>query len=318
MSLVALNILCNGKTVSNTSTREDGTFETTWTIPLTFPPANITIAVRFPGTNLYAEAYDERTVCVQSQTFLTILLPVNSNVKRNTTVVLVGNITDDQDEPVRDVRMEITGKNIYRNITTDRNGQFNASLFFPRSIPLGTMTFMIAFKGTSVYLPSQAQKDFTVVEVGQSYLSIIIACATAVGIIIGVLLFMKVRKRKKHFEIQYSLQEIITEALSRLQTEADHRKTVLDCYKKMCELLMQKGIIKEAYQTPREFALVAKAYLRVPPENLYEFTKVFEKARYSSREINEKDREKAIRCLRRIVFAQVHGRRIKKTQGVIG
>jgi hypothetical protein len=231
---------------------------------------------------------------------------------------MVGNITDNQEEPVRDVRVEITGKNIYRNVTTDGNGQFNASLFFPRSIPLGKMTFMIAFKGTSVYLPSQAQKDFAIVEVGQTYLSAIIACTAAAGIIAGVLLFMKLRKRKKHFEIQCSIQEIISEALSRLQTEADHRKTVLDCYKKMCELLMQKGIIKEAYQTPREFALIAKAYLRVPPENLYEFTKVFEKARYSSREINEKDREKAIRCLRRIVFAQVHGRRIKKTQGVIG
>jgi hypothetical protein len=86
----------------------------------------------------------------------------------------------------------------------------------------------------------------------------------------------------------------------------------------MCDLLVQKGVIKDATQTPREFALVAKAYLRVPPENLYDFTKVYEKARYSSREVNEKDREKAIRCLRKIVFAPLVGRRVRKTRGVSG
>jgi hypothetical protein len=318
MGFVALNVLANGIVVGNVSTKADGAFETSWIIPPTSPLGNRTIAVRFPGTEIYADASDEHTVLVQSKTSLEILLPVTTNIKQNTIFAIAGKLTDDQSQPVGNVRVEITGKTISRNATTDGNGQFNASISIPASFPSGKTTFVIASKGTLVYEPSQTQKDFNIIEVGPSYLSVIIACAAAVGIIIGVLLFMKVRKRKKHFEIQTSLQEIITEALSRLQTEADHRKTVLDCYKKMCELLMQKGIIKEAFQTPREFAMVAKIYLRVPPENLYDFTKVFEKARYSSREINEKDREKAIRCLRRIVFAQVHGRRTKKTQGMIG
>jgi hypothetical protein len=318
MSFVTLNVLSNGIAVGSVSTIADGAFETSWIIPPTSSLGNRTITVRFPGTEIYADASDEHAVLVQSKTSLEILLPVTTNIKKNTTFVIAGKVTDDQSQPASNVRVEITGKTISRNATTDRNGQFNASIFIPASFPSGKTTFIIASKGTLVYQPSQIQKDVDIIEVGPSYLSIIIACAAAVGIIIGVLLFMKLRKRKKHFEIQYSLQEIITEALSRLQTEADHRKTVLNCYKKMCELLMQKGIMKEASQTPREFAMIAKTYLRVPPENLYEFTKVFEKARYSRREINEKDREKAIRCLRRVVFAQVQGRRIKKTQGVIG
>jgi hypothetical protein len=316
MSVAALNISCNGIIVSNASTREDGTFDTAWTIPRTVPPSNITICVRYPGTDLFAEAEDEQTICVQSKTFLTILLPIATTINQNTTVVMAGNVTDDQDEPVRNVHVAITGNDISRNATTDENGRFNASIYFPLSFPPGKTTVRIAFEGTGVYLPSQIQKEFIIVEVGPSYLPVIIALAVTLGSIAGVILILRARKRKKHHDIQRSLEEIITEALSRLQTETDHRKTVLDCYKKMCELLLRKGVIKDATQTPREFALAARAYLRVPPENLYDFTKVFEKARYSSREVNEKDREKAIRCLRKIVFAQVQGRRAVKTPGV--
>jgi hypothetical protein len=318
MANTALNVMCNGIVVGNTSTRSNGSFTTQWSIPRMSPLGNITMKAWFPGTELYAEAYDEQTVLVQSDTSLHILLPVVTDINQNSTFIVGGKIVDDSGQPVGNVHVEVSGNSIHRTMTADRNGQFNASIFIPSSFPSGKTTFTIEFKGTAVYNPSQVQKEFTIIEVGPSYLFAGIGLAIILGIIIGSFLFITIRKRNRRYEIQRSLEEIITEALSRLQAEKDHRKTVLDCYKKMCELLMQKGVIKDAAQTPREFALVAKAYLRVSPENLYEFTKVFEKARYSSREINEKDREKAIRCLRRIVFAQVQGRRGKKTQVVSG
>ena len=306
--------------LENISTGTDGSFATTWQVPGSVPPSNITVAVRFPETDIFAEAYDEQSVCVQSETFLTILRPSTGTINQNSTIVLVGALTDDQNESVRNVSLMISGNGFVRNTTTDEDGRFNASILIPQSFPKGKLVFRIAFPGNSFYLPSEIQKEFLVVEVGSSYLPIIIALALLVGVIVGILilLFLKRRKQKKHYEIQRSLEEIISEALTRLQTGTDHRKTVLDCYKKMCELLLCKGIMKEEAQTPREFALIAKTYLRIPPENLYDFTKVFEKARYSSREINEKDREKAIRCLRNIVFAPVQGRRAVKTQGVSG
>ena len=319
MSFVPLNILYDGELVGNVSTRSDGSFEMPWRIPQTSPLGNRTIAVWFPGTELYAEAHDEQTVKVQSETYLTILLPVSTNINQNTTFMLVGKIIDDQDQPISNVRVEITGETIHRNATTNNSGQFNTSIFIPASFPSGKTTLSIVFKETSVYHSSRLSKEFDVIKAeSSSYLFVVITLVAVLGIIIGVVLYLNIRKRRKHFEIQRSLEEIITEALSRLQTEKDHRKTVLDCYKKMCELLMQKGVIKDAAHTPREFALIAKTYLLLPPENLYEFTKVFEKARYSSREINEKDREKAIRCLRRIVFARVQSRKGKKPQGVSG
>jgi len=318
ISFTVLNIVFNGEKVGNASTGGTGMFDTTWTVPRTVPPSNITIAVWFSGTDRYAEAHDERIVCVQSKTSLELLSPTVTTVHLNSNLTVTGKITDDQGQPVRSIGVEIIGTTMYRNVTTDENGLFNASLFFPDSFPTGTTSVRIACPGSYAYLPSQTQMDVTIVGVEPSYLPGIILLAIGVGAILGFVLVRERKKRKTHFEIQRSLEEIITEALSSLQTESDHRKTVLDCYQKMCDLLVQKGVIKDATQTPREFALVAKAYLRVPPENLYDFTKVYEKARYSSREVNEKDREKAIRCLRKIVFAPLVGRRVRKTRGVSG
>jgi hypothetical protein len=321
MSFISMDILYNGERVGNISTQADGSFETSWRIPQTSPLGNRTIAVRYPGTELYAEAQDEEMILVQSGTLLTLLLPTSTSFQQNTTFTMAGKLTDDRNQPINNAGVQITGGTIHQNATTDSSGQFNTSIVIPASFPSGKTAFSVVFKGTLVYHPSQLSKEFDIIEAGSSspsYLFIVIGLIAASGVIVGVVLFLIMRKRRKHFEIQRSLEEIITEALSRLQTEKDHRKTVLDCYKKMCELLMQKGVIKDAAHTPREFALVAKQYLQLPPENLYDFTKVFEKAAYSSKEINEKDREKAIRCLRRIVFARVQTRKAKKPQEVSG
>jgi hypothetical protein len=304
--------------IENVSTQANGSFNATWTVPRSIAPAYITLAVWYPGSDFYAEAHDECTVCVQSKTTLALLSPTKTTVNQNTNLVIRGTVTDDQGQPVKNIGVAISSPSLHQNVTTDENGLFNTSLLIPSSFPTGTTNVRIACTGTPVYLASQVQMEVTVTGAGPSSLLIVLLLAIAGAALLSLVLLRRRRNRRKHFEIQRSLEDIITEALSSLQTGSDHRKTVVDCYQKMCDLLMQKGVIKDASQTPREFALVAKAYLRVPPENLYEFTKVFEKARYSSREINENDREKAIRCLRNIVFAPVHGRRPRKTRGVSG
>ena len=103
-------------------------------------------------------------------------------------------------------------------------------------------------------------------------------------------------------------QELIDnfQTIDNLKTGTDYRKSVLDCYKQMCNWMNGRGVRKVSHQTPREFAMTAKNFLNVSPESLYNLTQIFEKARYSTHDINVEDRDKAIKCLNEIIAAPVN------------
>ena len=79
--------------------------------------------------------------------------------------------------------------------------------------------------------------------------------------------------------------------ISELKNEKDFRKTVIDCYKQMCDWLNNNGVKRSSYQTPREFAMASKAHLKISEENLYALTQIFEKARYSTHEISNDEKD---------------------------
>jgi hypothetical protein len=316
----SLVIIYDSKPIKTISTASNGSFESILTIPQNTSLGNITIHVHYPGTNVFAEANAEQQILVQSKTHLVIISPSQKQFHQNQTFILSGIITDDINQPLAFEKITLTGGLIQANATTNKTGSFNSSIHVPVTFSPGSTAITATYKGNQKYLALQHQIQILILpqdSSNESYLFYLLAGVVIAFTIVIIIVFVY-RKRRRYEEIQQSLEDIISEALSRLQTEPDHRKTVLDCYKKMCELLLRKGVIKDAAQTPREFALVAQVYLRVPPENLYDLTKVFEKARYSSREISESDRAKAIRCLRKIVFAPLRGRREKKSMELTG
>jgi hypothetical protein len=73
----------------------------------------------------------------------------------------------------------------------------------------------------------------------------------------------------------------------------------------MCEWLGRQGIPNGHQQTPRELAQSATQLLMVDPERLYDLTKIFEKARYSTHDISSGDQQTAIHCLSAIINASV-------------
>ncbi|MCX6666419.1 MAG: DUF4129 domain-containing protein [Euryarchaeota archaeon] len=313
MSSAIIQIIYDETMVANKTTTSNGTFETIFVIPHESLVGNRTLGVRFPGIATYAEANAEKILFVHTDTHINLTSPSKNQINRNVTVIVAGFLADENNNPLENMPLQITGSLINENMITGENGSFACTVNVPASFSQKSVLITVTFPGSSTYHLSTTQLELEITgDLFSESLLIMIIVVTVLAISITCIFIVRLKKKQKRKEIQLSLEEIINQTLSLLQTEKDHKKTVVDCYKKMCELLHQKGIIKESSQTPREFALVTKEYLSMPPECLYDLTKVFEKARYSRHEINERDREKAIQCLRTIVFAPVHRRKKNK------
>ena len=112
--------------------------------------------------------------------------------------------------------------------------------------------------------------------------------------------------KKKHVEVGPTIEQIASNTIKQLETGNDYRQSVINCYKQMCSWLGSRGINKIACQTPREFAMVAKDFIKISPQSLYNLTQIFEKARYSKHEITLTDRDRAIKYLNEILSAPAY------------
>jgi hypothetical protein len=301
-------VLYDAKQILNTTTSSDGKFNETLAIPKNSTLGNVTIKVHYPGDDLHAEANAEQTLFVKADTKLTLTSPSNKKIKQNETIVISGNLTDNIGQPMGNISVKLQWGTYSKNLITHSNGTFNVTHLVSPNASLGISTITAEFAGTACYLPSQdtmkveiVSPVFTEVETQNKY--ILLAIAVVVIVIILVVIIMLFKKRK--IEEGPTLEEIASQTISKLKTEYDHRTTVINCYKQMCELMSHRGIKKDSYQTPREFAMVSKGFLKISPESLYILTQIFEKARYSKHDISGEDRDKAIKCLNEILKAPV-------------
>ena len=308
MSNSPIYVFCDSKQILNITTSLDGSFDEDFAIPKDSALGNITIKVHYPGDDIHAEANAEKIVFVRADTKLTLTSPNKKKIKQNETIVIGGTLADNIDQPLVNSSVKIYWDTYNKNLVTHANGTFNVNYTVSSTAPLAISTITAKFDGTAYYLASQ---DTTEVEIvtpdfieGESQNKYIVpAIAVVVIIVILVVIIMLFKKRK--IEAGPTIQEIASQTISKLKTEDDHRKTVINCYKQMCDWMSQKGIKKDSYQTPREFAMVSKGFLKMSPESLYVLTQIFEKARYSPHNISSDDRDKAIKCLSEILSAPV-------------
>jgi hypothetical protein len=85
-----------------------------------------------------------------------------------------------------------------------------------------------------------------------------------------------------------------------LQEGGNYYELILQCYKRMCDLLTAHGAPAHQSQTPREFEVAAAKILPVSPHSLRRLTRLFEIARYSSHTIDPLERSEALECLHNI------------------
>ena len=90
---------------------------------------------------------------------------------------------------------------------------------------------------------------------------------------------------------------LVEEAMEELYRGSDFRSIIIRMYQQMCRLVMEDDRSDQRYMTPREFADLAIEKLEWPRGPVDELTSLFEEARYSSHDIDETRKDRAIRCL---------------------
>lgn len=309
---VTIGIYHDGDTVITTTTSTQGEFDETYTISTTSKIGIITVKAVFPGTDLYGGKDARQTITVQADTQLTLTSPANKNIEQNESIVISGLLKDDAGQTLENMQINVDWSFNSVALTTNSEGDFNFTYKIPANATLGTSIITADFIGQGYYLQSQDTMQINIIEPGTTqqkvpeesqnkYILLAIA-AIIIAIIIGVIMIFK----KQSNQEGPTIEQIATQTIDNLRTGNDYRKSVLECYKQMCNWLSSKGIRKVSHQTPREFAMTAKNFLKISPESLYNLTQIFEKARYSTHDINLQDRDNAINYLNEIIAAPVN------------
>jgi hypothetical protein len=136
-------------------------------------------------------------------------------------------------------------------------------------------------------------------DISGSYTAILLVALFAV-ILIPILRFRRGKDAFGTISKNEKMEEstLVREAIGELKGTAneDLRGVVLNTYRQMLHLV-QERIGGTGPMTPRELAELTIGRLNWPENDVRGLTEVFELARYSTKELSEKEKEKAIDCL---------------------
>ncbi len=96
---------------------------------------------------------------------------------------------------------------------------------------------------------------------------------------------------------------ILEQTVLDLRGGGEYRETVLECYRKISELLEAWSKIDGRLLTAREFEAALSDRLKFKSPYLTQITMIFEDARYSTHEISEREADLAINCLTQLSTA---------------
>jgi hypothetical protein len=119
----------------------------------------------------------------------------------------------------------------------------------------------------------------------------------------GAIWYVRARGRPmpEPFELSQDIKEelsfAVSEAIDDLRTEPDARRAVIAAYARMEGVLARRGHPRHPAETPVEYLSRILASLRVREGAVRELTDLFERAKFSTHEIDESMRERAISAL---------------------
>lgn len=91
--------------------------------------------------------------------------------------------------------------------------------------------------------------------------------------------------------------DVLDKTARELRQGGEYRNTVLECYKKICEILESRSKVDGSPLTAREFEVSVSSRLKFDTPYLSQITDIFEVARYSKHEISKTDADIAVDCL---------------------
>lgn len=102
---------------------------------------------------------------------------------------------------------------------------------------------------------------------------------------------------KAEYDLKQDAANAVREAISTLKNTKAYREPILQCYKKMCQVLSAAGLVTDQTETAREFAQKISEKLRIGSNAVRGLTFLFEEARYSDHDITEQKRILAVQYL---------------------
>ena len=93
------------------------------------------------------------------------------------------------------------------------------------------------------------------------------------------------------------LEQVVAQALEELEFDADPRRAVIQAYARMERVLAAHGLPRKPHETPLEFLARVLRELHVRAEAAHALTELFERAKFSSHEIDAAMKAEAIASL---------------------
>jgi hypothetical protein len=116
----------------------------------------------------------------------------------------------------------------------------------------------------------------------------------------GAMAFLALRRRREELErapVRETLSEVLSETLDDLRSEPDPRKAVIGAYAKMERTLAARGFPRHESEAPLEYLGRILAIVEGSGHSARRLTKLFERARFSPHEIDQKMKDDAIESL---------------------
>ena len=116
----------------------------------------------------------------------------------------------------------------------------------------------------------------------------------------GAMAFFALRRRHEEVEqapIRETLAEVLSETLDDLRRERDPRKAVIGAYVKMERTLAARGFPRQEYEAPLEYLGRILGIIEGSGHSARRLTRLFERARFSPHEIDQKMKDDAIESL---------------------
>ncbi len=141
-----------------------------------------------------------------------------------------------------------------------------------------------------------ANKDY---EPHFQWLPVFVIGSLVVGIG-GAMAFLALRRRRDEVELapaRETLAEVLSETLDDLRDEPDPRKAVIGAYAKMERTLAARGFPKHEAEAPLEYLGRILGIIEGSGHSAHRLTRLFERARFSPHEVDQKMKDDAIESL---------------------
>jgi hypothetical protein len=128
----------------------------------------------------------------------------------------------------------------------------------------------------------------------------ILVIGSLIGGIGGTMGLLALRRRQAELAsipIQVTLAEVLSETLDDLRREADPRRAVIRAYARMERTLAARGLPRHEFEAPVEYLTRVLEAVEASSHSVQRLTKLFQRARFSTHEIDAGMKEDAIDAL---------------------